>query len=92
MIPDEDYQISDNNLNYFTDMDFQQNMSPSDRMSIDALEQQFDMLHGNSNFMKNDTKDPAILKMRKTMNSHDFKYSMIPFSIYNNSQEVNLYH
>ena len=23
IIPDEDYQISDNNLNYFTDMDFQ---------------------------------------------------------------------
>ena len=30
--------------------------------------------------------------VRKGMNSHDFKYSMIPFSEYNNSQEVNLYH
>ena len=26
------------------------------------------------------------------MNSHEFKFSMIPFSEYNNSQEVNLYH
>jgi hypothetical protein len=35
-------------------MDFQQNLSPNDRMSIDALEQQFEMLHGNGNYMKNE--------------------------------------
>ena len=29
--------------------------------------------------------------VRKGMNSHDFKYSMIPFSEYNNSKDVNLY-
>ena len=26
------------------------------------------------------------------MNSHDFKYSMIPFSPFNNSSDVNLFH
>ena len=29
--------------------------------------------------------------MRKKLNSHDFKYSMIPFSEYNNSVDVNLF-
>lgn len=29
--------------------------------------------------------------VRKEINSHEFKYSMIPFSAFNNSQEVNLY-
>jgi len=63
IIPDEDYQISDNNLNYFTDMDFQQNLSPGDRMSIDTLEQQFDHLHGNGNFLNGETKDPQTLRV-----------------------------
>ena len=30
-------------------------------------------------------------QVRKGMNSHDFRYSMIPFSEYNNSKDVNLY-
>ena len=58
-------------------------------MSIDALEQQFEVLHGNGNYMKNENSnqrvDGATAKIRKLMNSHDFKYSMIPFSVYNNS-------
>ena len=29
---------------------------------------------------------------RKHINSHEFKFSMIPFSEYNNTHEVNLYH
>lgn len=29
--------------------------------------------------------------MRKEANSHEFKYSMIPFSAFNSSQEVNLF-
>jgi hypothetical protein len=39
-IPDEDYQqISDHNLNYYTDMELQPNLGPHEKMSIDALEQ-----------------------------------------------------
>lgn len=36
-------------------------------------------------------REKQMAEMRKEMNSHEFKYSMIPFSAYNNSQEVNLY-
>ena len=59
--------------------------NPMDRLSIDQLEQQFDQLHGNGNFIINDDKrqDATTQRIRKEMNSHDFKYSMIPFSIYN---------
>lgn len=36
-------------------------------------------------------REKQITEMRSELNSHEFKYSMIPFSAYNNSQEVNLY-
>lgn len=36
-------------------------------------------------------RDKQAAELRKDMNSHEFKYSMIPYSAFNNSQEVNLY-
>ena len=36
-------------------------------------------------------RDKQMADVRKEINSHEFKYSMIPFSAFNNSQEVNLY-
>ena len=37
-------------------------------------------------------KQMHIDKVRKLMNSHEFRFSMIPFSEYNNSRDANLYH
>ena len=36
-------------------------------------------------------REKQMAEMRPELNSHEFKYSMIPFSAFNNSQEVNLY-
>lgn len=36
-------------------------------------------------------QEKQLAEMRNELNSHEFKYSMIPFSAFNNSQEVNLY-
>ena len=36
-------------------------------------------------------REKQFQEMKKDLNSHEFKYSMIPFSAFNNSQEVNLY-
>ena len=63
-------------------------MNPNERMAIEELEQHFDLLHGNGNYLRNESNqrvDANTLKIRKQINSHDFKYSMIPFSVYNNS-------
>jgi hypothetical protein len=72
------------------------NQTSGVKLSIDDLEQQFDFLHGNGNYLRGeqftDNLDPISQKMRKGMNSHDFKFSMIPFSQYNGSSDVNLYH
>lgn len=36
-------------------------------------------------------REKHMADMRKEANSHEFKYSMIPFSAFNSSQEVNLF-
>ena len=36
-------------------------------------------------------REKQFQEMKKDLNSHEFKYSMIPFSAFNNSQDVNLY-
>ena len=56
VIPDEDFQVDEHppdqsqNLNYYTDM--AQNQTSGIKLSIDDLEQQFDFLHGNGNYLR----------------------------------------
>lgn len=46
-------------------------------------------MHLNGNLLPN----PQLpLDIRCIINSHDFKFSMMPFSKYNNSEDVNLFH
>ena len=71
---------------------------------MDQLEDQFDYLHREGYFLKNDIPEQfsnnpnerrreqkELQHARKNMNSHEFKYSMMPFSQFNNSIDVNLY-
>jgi hypothetical protein len=38
----------------------EQNMNPSERMGIDDLEQHFDILHGNGNYLRNEPADARV--------------------------------
>mmetsp|Transcript_14868 Transcript_14868/g.25320 ORF Transcript_14868/g.25320 Transcript_14868/m.25320 type:complete len:184 (-) Transcript_14868:70-621(-) len=67
------------------------------KLSIDELEDQFQDLHYNWGLNRSQvqgeggslsTKDSYLAKI---VNSHDFKFSMLPFSNHNNSLTVNLY-
>ena len=88
-IPDED--MSGNNLTSYINAPIDNNAT----QNIDQLESEFEMLHGQGYTRQlsdaGKIVDPAVLQVRKRINSHDFKYSAIPFSRYNNSLEVNLY-
>ena len=80
---------------------------PNGKMNINELEQLFGDLHGPDYFIKDDfqsekftnvsnttlkqIKQKELAGVTKLLNSHDFKYSMIPFSDYNNSVDVNMY-
>ena len=90
VIPNEANLIeqSPNNINFFSDMNHLQELGQD--MKIADLEQQFDFLHGAEYCQRGD-ENSFNLPPPKNINSHDFKFSMIPFSDFNNSKDVNLY-
>mmetsp|Transcript_22986 Transcript_22986/g.35499 ORF Transcript_22986/g.35499 Transcript_22986/m.35499 type:complete len:100 (+) Transcript_22986:5504-5803(+) len=64
-------------------------------MGIDELENAYNFLHGpamgKTEKSPNQPKLERLQQMGTAVNSHEFKYSMIPFSEFNNSEVDNLF-
>ena len=102
----EHFAGDNENVNTFGGTNGIDNPSPS-KMKIDELENLFGSLHGPEYFLKDElqpeqflhiqnmsdrkNKQNELINARINMNSHDFKFSMMPFSEFNNSIDVNLY-